>query len=196
MENREKIENIRKKLKERVNEKRYIHTLGVVEKAIEIGKKYGVDIQKLEIAGLLHDIAKNMNIDEMKKLCIENFSDEFDREDFEISELLHSFVGYLVAKDEFGIRDNEILEAIKYHTIGKKGLSILGRIIYIADGIEKNRVYPNVEYLREKVDENMDIGIIEEIDRKREYLEKAGGKLHKNTLEMREWLKSRVEEEK
>lgn len=196
MKNRELVEKIKVELQKRVTEKRYIHTLGVVEKALELAEKYSVDSYKIELAGLLHDIAKNMNIDEMKKLCIENFSDEFDREDFEISELLHSFVGYIVAKDEFGIRDKEILEAIKYHTIGKKGLSILGRIIYIADGIEKNRVYPNVEYLREKVDKNIDIGIIEEIDRKREYLEKNGGKLHKNTLEMREWLKSRIEEEK
>ena len=118
------------------------------------------------------------------------FSDELSEEDIKITEILHGFVGYMIARDELKIEADEILEAIKYHTIGKKGLSKLGRVIYIADGIEKNRDYPNVDKIREITDRDLDEGIIYEIDRKIEYLDSCGGKIHKNTLEMRDWLKS------
>lgn len=182
------LERLREIVKERVTEKRYVHTLGVEEKAVELAKKYGVDEKKARIAAILHDIAKSMEVPQMERLCRENFSDELSEKDMEISEILHGFVGYLIVRDELKIDDTEILEAIKYHTIGKKGLSKLGRIIYIADGIEKNRVYPGVEKIRELVDKDLDEGIIYEIDRKVVYLQSVGGEIHKNTIEMRDWL--------
>lgn len=183
------LEKLRDIVRKRVTEKRYIHTLGVEEKAVELAKKYGVNEEKVRVAAILHDIAKSMKIDKMEEICKANFSDELTEEDMKISEILHGFVGYIIVRDELKIDDIEILEAIKYHTIGKKGLSLLGRIIYIADGIEKNRVYPGVDKIRELVNRNLDEGIIYEIDRKIVYLESVGGKIHKNTLEMRNWLK-------
>ena len=72
--------------------------------------------------------------------------------------------------------------------MGKKGLDTLGRIIYIADAIEKNRDYPGVENIRAEVAKDLDKGIIFEIDRKINYLSSVGGKIHKNTMEMRDWL--------
>lgn len=182
------LENLRAIVKERVTEKRYIHTLGVEEKAVELSKKYGVDETKVRVAAILHDIAKSMDINRMEEICKANFSDELSEEDMRISEILHGFVGYLIAKDELNITDEEILSAIKYHTIGKKGLSLVGRIIYIADGIEKNRVYPGVDEIRKVTDTNLDQGIIFEIERKITYLQSTGGKIHRNTLEMKEWL--------
>ncbi len=187
------LEKLRDIVRKRVTEKRYIHTLGVEEKAVELAKKYGVDEEKVRIAAILHDIAKSMEIDKMEEICKANFLDELTGEDMKISEILHGFVGYIIVRDELKIDDIEILEAIKYHTIGKKGLSLLGRIIYIADGIEKNRVYPGVDKIRELVDKNLDEGIIYEIDRKIVYLESVGGKIHKNTLEMRNWLKDSLD---
>lgn len=182
------LEKLREEVKKRVKEKRYIHILGVEEKAVELAKKYGVDEKKARIAAILHDVAKSMEIEKMEKICKKYFEDELTSEDMKISEILHGFVGYIVARDEFGIDDQDILDAIKYHTIGKKGLGILGRIIYIADGIEKNRVYPGVEKIREITDQDLDSGIIYEIDRKIVYLESIGGTIHKNTLEMRDEL--------
>lgn len=182
------LEELRLKVKERVKEKRYIHILGVEEKAGELAKKYGVDEKKCRISAILHDVAKEMEIQVMENICKENFSDELTVDDMKISEILHGFVGYIIARDEFKIEDKSILNGIKYHTIGKEGLDTLGRIIYIADAIEKNRDYPGVEKIREEVENDLDKGIIFEIDRKIKYLTSIGGKIHKNTLAMRNWL--------
>lgn len=182
------LERLREKVKKRVKKKRYIHILGVEEKAAELAEKYGVDEEKCRIAAILHDVAKEMEIKEMERICRENFSDELTEKDMDISEILHGFVGSIVARDEFKISDESILNGIKYHTVGKKGLDTLGRIIYIADAIEKNRDYPGVENIRAGVAKDLDKGIIFEIDRKINYLSSIGGKIHKNTMEMRDWL--------
>ena len=168
-----------------MREKRYIHTLGVEEKAVELAEKYGADIEKCRIAAILHDVAKEMQIDKMKDICQKNFSEELSKEDMEINEILHGFAGCIIVRDEFGITDEDILNGIKYHTVGKRGLSLLGRIIYIADGIE----------IRREVEKDLDKGIILEIDRKVEYLTERKGKIHKNTVEMREWLKKKQPKE-
>lgn len=182
------LERLREEVKKRVKEKRYIHILGVEEKAAELAEKYGVDEEKCRIAAILHDVAKEMEIKEMERICRENFSNELTEKDMDISEILHGFVGSIVARDEFKISDESILNGIKYHTVGKKGLDTLGRIIYIADAIEKNRDYPGVENIRAEVAKDLDKGIIFEIDRKINYLSSVGGKIHKNTMEMRDWL--------
>ncbi len=183
------LEELREEVKKRMTEKRYIHTLGVEEKAAELAEKYGIDEKKCRIAAILHDVAKEMPISRMKDICEKNFSNELLEEDMGINEILHGFAGTIVAKDEFGITDEDILEAIKYHTIGKRGIGLLGRIIYIADGIEKNRDYPSVNEIRKEVEKNIDKGIILEIDRKIAYLVDRKGKIHRNTTEMKEWLK-------
>lgn len=189
------LEELRDRVRKRMREKRYIHTLGVEGKAVELAEKYGADIEKCRIAAILHDVAKEMQIDKMKDICQKNFSEELSKEDMEINEILHGFAGCIIARDEFGITDEDILNGIKYHTVGKRGLSLLGRIIYIADGIEKNRDYPAVDEIRREVEKDLDKGIILEIDRKVEYLTERKGKIHKNTVEMREWLKKKQPKE-
>lgn len=189
------LEELRDRVRKRMREKRYIHTLGVEEKVVELAEKYRADIEKCRIAAILHDVAKEMQIDKMKDICQKNFSEELSKEDMEINEILHSFAGCIIARDEFGITDEDILNGIKYHTVGKRGLSLLGRIIYIADGIEKNRDYPAVDEIRREVEKDLDKGIILEIDRKVEYLTERKGKIHKNTVEMREWLKKKQPKE-
>lgn len=182
------LEKLREKVQKRVTPKRYVHTLGVEEKAVELGKKYDIAQDRLRMAAILHDVAKSMQVDELERICRENFSDELSEDDIKITEILHGFVGYYIAKTQLNINDEEVLDAIKYHTIGKKGLGVLGRIIYIADAIEKNRDYPGVDEIREKTNLDLDEGIIFEIERKVKYLEKIGGKIHRNTMEMHDWL--------
>ena len=182
------LEELREKVRKKMGEKRYIHTLGVEEKAAELAKKYIADEKKCRIAAILHDVAKEMSIDKMRDICQKNLSDELSKEDMDINEILHGFAGCIIARDEFGITDEDILNGIKYHTVGKRGLSLLGRIIYIADGIEKNRNYPAVEEIRKEVEKDLDKGIILEIDKKIEYLMGKKGKIHRNTADMRAWL--------
>ena len=191
------LEKLREEVRKRMREKRYIHTLGVEEKAAELAEKYGADEKKCRIAAILHDVAKEMQINKMKDICQKNFSDELSKEDMEINEILHGFAGCVIASNEFGITDEDILNGIKYHTVGKRGLSLLGRIIYIADGIEKNRDYPAVNEIRKEVEKDLNKGIILEINKKIEYLIERKGKIHKNTEDMLEWLKEEeIKEEK
>ena len=86
------LERLREEVKKRVKKKRYIHILGVEEKAAELAEKYGVDEEKCRIAAILHDVAQEMEIKEMERICRENFSDELTEKDMEISEILHGFV--------------------------------------------------------------------------------------------------------
>lgn len=191
------LEKLREEVRKRMREKRYIHTLGVEDKAAELAEKYGADERKCRIAAILHDVAKEMQINKMKDICQKNFSDELSKEDMEINEILHGFAGCVIARNEFGITDEDILNGIKYHTVGKRGLSLLGRIIYIADGIEKNRDYPAVNEIRKEVEKDLNKGIILEINKKIEYLIERKGKIHKNTEDMLEWLKEEeIKEEK
>ena len=123
--------------KRMVNKKRYNHTLGVVESAIKLAKIYGGDINKARIAASLHDVTKNMDMDEQLELITKTLGPDA------IDELpggaIHSYSGYIYAMDYIGIDDIDILNAIKNHTLGRPNMSLLEKIIYVADFIEPGR---------------------------------------------------------
>ena len=102
------LEKLREMVKERVTEKRYIHTLGVEEKAVELAKKYGVNEEKARVAAILHDIAKSVEVGKLEEVCRKYFADELTEEDIKITEILHGFVGYIIVKEELKIEDKEI----------------------------------------------------------------------------------------
>ncbi len=179
---------LKKIVKNKVGDKRFVHILSVVNMAEKLAKIYGADIEKIKISALLHDICKEMNLDEMKKIFIENFSNEFPEEDIENTEILHAPVGAYWVEKNLNIKDKEILNAIKYHTVGNKNMTLVEKIVYIADAIEMGRNYPSVGAIREKTFKNLDEGILLEIEKKTEFLKSIGKKSHKNTLEMREQL--------
>ncbi|MDY2980658.1 MAG: bis(5'-nucleosyl)-tetraphosphatase (symmetrical) YqeK [Fusobacterium sp.] len=184
------IEKLREIVKNKLPEKRYIHTLGVEKVCVELAKKYGVDEEKIRVAALLHDYLKKDNVETLKEIC----KDMPEAKGYEnLPEIFHSLAGYEVVKKEFEIDDEDILNSIKYHTIGRKNMSILEKIIYIGDAIEENRDYPNVDEIRKKTFQDIDEGIIFEISRKLEYLKEKGGIIHKNTKEMLEDLVSKQE---
>jgi len=162
--------------------KRYKHTLGVVEVAISLAKEYNVNEHRAEIAALLHDVSKCMNLKELHHYVD---CDETLRYYGDIGELLHGFAGSVYAKKELGIYDVDILNSIKYHTIGRRGMTTLEKIIYIADAIEPNRDYPNVDLIREKAKTCINDAILFEVDRKLKYLLKIDATIHPNTVDMR-----------
>lgn len=134
-------------IRPRMPEKRYIHTIGVMETAIFLAGKYGEDTKKAEIAAILHDLAKYENEEAMKAIVRENGLDA------QLltwgSEILHGPIAAYRAEHELGIKDQDILNAMRYHTTGRAGMSGLEQIIYIADMIEPNRKFPGVELLRQ-----------------------------------------------
>ena len=172
-------------VKSKMSLKRFTHTLGVVEMSEKLAKIYNANIEKCKVAALLHDICKEMNMEYIKNICKNNFINELSEEDLENNEILHGFAGAYYVKNELGINDKEILNAIKYHTVGAKDMTLLEKIVYIEDAIEYGRNYPSVVEIREETFKNLDKGILMEIEHKEEYLESIGKKSHPNTDELK-----------
>lgn len=141
-------------IEDRMPEKRYIHTIGVMETAIRLAHQYGEDPKKAEIAAILHDIAKYADVKWMKKIVLEQQLDarllDWD------AEILHGPIGAWIAQTEFHINDEAILNAIRYHTTGRANMTVLEKIIFVADMIEPNRKFHGVEELRAFAEANLD----------------------------------------
>lgn len=180
-------EEILQYLRENLKESRYEHTLGVVKTAKALAKINGVEEEKAELAALIHDSAKNMHINSMKKMLEENFEQIDDIEE-KTPQLLHGKVAAIIGKNIMGIEDEEVLSAAAYHTTGKGNMTLLEKIIYIADYIEPNRVYPGVEELRKLTFEDLDKGVIVGLNNTINYILKQGGLIHPNTIEARNYL--------
>lgn len=133
----EKIEQIKKELKNMLSEKRYIHSIGVMEMASELAKIYNVDIEMAQIAGLLHDNAKEMTNEEMLQYVKENNIKISETEKNSI-QLLHGKIGADIAKKKYGVSE-QIAKAIEYHTTTNPNMDTLAKIIYVSDKIELNR---------------------------------------------------------
>lgn len=142
------LKQIEKILKEMLPERRLEHSLNVSKCAVKLSEIYKCDREKAEIAGLVHDCAKYF-IDEQIEDFVEKFNIELDPLEENNIALSHSVIGSYVAMDVFNINDKEIINAIKYHTTGKENMSLLEKIIYMADLIEDGRNFPRVEELRE-----------------------------------------------
>lgn len=151
------------KLKGMVDEKRYIHSIGVRDTAAMLARRYGVSEEKARIAGILHDCAKNIPKDEGIARC-EAAGIRLKPICYIEKGLVHSYLGAHIAKTEFGITDPEILDAIYYHTTGHEDMPPLTKIIYLSDMIEPGRNVPNVEELRRIALEDIDEALIRSIN--------------------------------
>ena len=127
---------IKKWLKENLNEERYIHTLGCADCAKELAQKYHLDCEKAYLAGLLHDCAKCFSTEKLLEIINANL----DVEDAEMQnyKTLHAPVSAYYAEKEFGVCDKDILSAIRWHTLGKLDMTDFEKIVFIADKIEPN----------------------------------------------------------
>lgn len=134
------VEEMKEKLQSALSVKRYIHTMGVEEEAVKLAEIYGTGETKIKarIAALLHDCAKNYPSDLKRRLCKEYHIEIDDIMDKQI-DLVHPFLGAEIARREYLVDDEDILNSIRYHTTGRKHMSQLERIIFIADYIEAGR---------------------------------------------------------
>ena len=126
------------KMEEKLGHHRYIHSVGVAGTAVSLAMKYGENIYKAQIAGILHDCAKCYDDEELVRLCRKK---EIEVTDFEEKHgfLLHAKYGAYLAENKYGIRDEDILNAIRWHTTGREEMSLLEKIIFISDYIEPTR---------------------------------------------------------
>lgn len=159
-------------VKEQLTEHRYNHTLGVMETAIALSKKYQADEKKAELAAIFHDYAKFRPKEEMKRIIIEQ---KMPSELLQFnSELWHAPVGAYLAEKEAGINDEEVLDAIRYHTFGRIGMTLLEKVIYLADYIEPGRHFPGVEDVRVIAEKSLDKALIKSIQNTILFLMKKG----------------------
>lgn len=168
-----------------VNKKRFIHSLGVMQMAHGIAEKFGLDGKKAACAGLLHDCARDLK-PRKAAYFIKKYRVKFDPVSKKIPALWHSFLGEFVAKEEFGVNDREILEAIKYHTAGNAAMGQVAKAVYIADYSEINRKYHSSEKIRAKIKTKISLDELVRLVLKDKiaYLIEEGKLIHKDSVDM------------
>lgn len=176
------IAKMQKKLQNHIDEMRYIHTQGVMYTAAALAMCYGEDLERAQVAGLLHDCAKCIPNDEKLKLCRENDIPVSDTEK-EAPFLLHARLGAFIAQEKYGIKDQEILDAIAWHTVGRPEMTLLEKIIFLADYIEPNRTKaPNLDQIRKEAFRNIDFAVYLTMRDTLSYLKEEKAKLDNQTI--------------
>ncbi|MGI6173577.1 MAG: nicotinate-nucleotide adenylyltransferase [Christensenellales bacterium] len=168
---------------------RFRHTIGVEREAVRMARIFGVDEEKASLAALLHDCAKCMPEKEMRETIGRNL--EVLIEPYETApQLLHAIAGTALAYERFGIRDKEILSAIRWHTTGCEAMSMLDKIVYLADAIEPNRSpFPRLRKIRRLSETDLDAAVIECAKCTREYVASKGQTFNGRTNAMLRALK-------
>ncbi len=188
------IYKLQNKMKKTLEPKRYEHTLGVAYTAANLAFIYDYDEKKALIAGLLHDSAKCLSHQKRVSVCIKNHIDISDVEK-QNPVLLHAKVGAFFAKEKYGVRDAEVLNAILYHTTGRPNMSLLEKIIYVADFIEPHRKkLPCLSEIRKIAFEDLDMAIYMILDNSLKYLAKGSSKIDPKTEETYNFYKKVIEE--
>lgn len=168
---------IRKQLKKKLDKARYEHTKGVMYTAGCLAMAHEFSVDRAMLAGLLHDCAKCIPNDEKIRMCKKN-NIHITGVEYESPYLLHAKLGAFLAEKEYGITDPEILHAIKVHTTGEPDMSILDKIIYIADYIEPLRdKTPNLDKVRKLAFKDLDVCMAEILHDTLMYLRSRGGSI-------------------
>ncbi|OCL25241.1 phosphohydrolase [Orenia metallireducens] len=171
-----------------IGEKRLKHTLGVRDTAIELAKEHNVDVEKARWAALLHDCAKKISNNLLLQRA-EEFGIVIDDICKRVPALLHAPVGAEIAKREFGIDDEDILNAISLHTLGHKDMTTLDKIIFLADYIEPNRDCKAINQLREDIEgKSLDEAIQMACENTIKYNLEEGRVIHPQSIELRNSL--------
>ncbi len=153
-----KYEDLYLDVKEKISEKRFKHSEAVVKRAIEYSKIYNVDIETTKLVAIAHDIAKELSKEEIEQY-IYKYNIELDDIEKINHSLIHAKIGAYICKYEYNFTD-DMVNAIKYHTTGRENMSILEKIIYLADATEETRTYCSSHYI-DIIKQNIDKGIVE-----------------------------------
>ena len=138
---------------------RYTHSVNVAKEAVTLAKLYGCDEEKAYIAGILHDVTKEIPKDEQLQI-IRDGGIILDSVQKNAPKLWHSISGSVYIQTHFGIKDADIINAIRYHTTGRAGMSLLEKIIYTADYTSEERSYPGADIMREKSRKSLEEAMI------------------------------------
>ncbi|MDO5539836.1 MAG: bis(5'-nucleosyl)-tetraphosphatase (symmetrical) YqeK [Eubacteriales bacterium] len=186
------IPKMKKTLRKYLDAGRYEHTEGVMYTAAALAMRYGEDIEKALVAGLLHDCAKCIPDAKKLKICLKNqitMSETEQKNPF----LLHAKVGAYIAREKYGIEDEEILSAIACHTTGKPDMTLLDKIIYIADYIEPMRCKaPNLSDVRKLAFEDIDVTLLKILSDTLAYLRGSAKNMDSMTMKTYAYYKEKA----
>ena len=157
--NNHDIDKFKEILRERLNDHRYYHSLCVADEAKRLAELYGGNTEKCYLAGLLHDITKNAEVSEHLHF-FETFGIMLTDVERNAEKLWHAMSGSGYLKNVLKIEDEEILDAVRYHTTAKANMSLTAKILYLADFTSKDRDYPDVDVIRGLVDKSLDEAFI------------------------------------
>ena len=173
---------MREQLKSRLKPSRFLHSEGVAETAAFLGERFQLDIEQCRVAGLLHDCARQYS-DKQLQAEADRRGISYGEVDKAMPLLLHAYIGASLVKEDYGVTDQAICQAIFRHTVGGAGMTELDKVIYFADMIEPNRDYPQVEELRRlsrlaSLDEMSFAGLVQSLN----FVLKKGSLVHPDTV--------------
>lgn len=181
------VKQMKALLKTRLQGKRYEHSVQVMETAVNLARLHGIDKDAAEVAGLLHDYAKNMSPEELRRAALE-MDLTLDPLVCRHMMLAHGPVGAALVERDLNVTDPDILNAIRYHTIARAGMSPLEKIIYLADFIEPGRKFKGAEELRKTAQDNLDKAVLMALEASLTHLAGTDRLMHPNTLYARNEL--------
>jgi predicted HD superfamily hydrolase involved in NAD metabolism len=184
-----KTEELEEYMKAHLKPSRYTHSLGVEKMAAKLARQHGADTEKAAFAGRYHDIAKCFTQDEMNE-CVRRFG--LSGEYIDNNPLAHSKVAAEILKTEFGVTDEEVLNAVRSHTTGRAGMTLLEEIVYVADAIEENHSYEGLKELQEQAMTDLDGACLFIMDWTLESLKKKGREPDHDTIEARAYISERT----
>lgn len=167
--------------------KRMPHVLGTEQEAVRLARQYGADETQARVAALLHDCTKKLDMDRQLTLCAQ-YHIQLDDLERHALKLLHAKTGAAIARDVFGV-DDEIYNAIWWHTTGHAHMTLLEKVIYLADYIEPSRNFPGVDKLRAVCYKDLDEGLLMGLEMTIEEMTEMGNPVHHATIEARDALK-------
>ncbi len=176
------IDEKKKFLKSRLSQKRYTHSVNVAEECRKLAQKYGEDPERAYFAGLLHDVCKELPTEEQKQMVIDSgFS--VSREEIETNSLRHAIAGAYFIKKELGIEDIDIINSVRFHTVGRAGMTRLEEIVYMGDLVSADRDYKDVDRIRKLAYSDLNSAMLEGIVFSIKSVIKKGGVLPACTVD-------------
>ena len=183
------IDSYKKIIKSRMSDYRYKHSVNVAKEAVRLAKKYGADEEKAAIAGILHDITKENTKEEQLQIMTDGGIILDDVQKIS-SKLWHGISGSVYMRDKLDITDEDILNAIRYHTTGRPAMTLLEKIVFVADYIEPNRnKADHLDELRRSAFENLDETVLLILDQTLDYLETSGKDIDQQTVITRDYYR-------
>lgn len=168
-------------LQNRLTPKRYHHSLCVADEAVRLTKKYGGDTEKAYLAGLLHDITKNASVQEHLHI-FDEFGIMLNDIEKNAEKLWHAISGAAYIEHILGIKDKEIITAVRYHTTARAGMTQLEKLLYLADFTSSDRDYDDIDIMREKVEISMEAALDYALSYTINDLVSRGKPLHLDTI--------------